>query len=483
MGYNNPEIQTPNLDRLAARGMVFDRAYCPNPTCTPTRASILTGQYPSQHGAYALGTGLDSKKATINDALHKENYRTGLVGKAHFQPLVSTPENPSLEAYPLLQDLDFWRSYKGPFFGFDDFELARNHADEGHVGQHYAIWMEEQKFLNWRESFVPPGGVAASQYGCWNIPEKFHYNTWISERTNSLLDGYAASGQPFFLWASYLDPHPPYLVPDPWDKMYNPAKLTLPETLAGEHEGNPRFHRFAMEKDISEADYGINGRWMHGVQYHGMPEEELRRNLAIYYGMISCMDAHIGKTLDHLDALGLTKSTLVVFTSDHGHYMGQHHLNYKGPFHYEHGIRVPLIVSLPGKIPENVLSSAMQSLVDLPVTFLAAAGISKPPEMTGLNQWAVWQGLSLSARDCCIVENAMEPGCAELKTYIDQRYKLTVYRAFDEGELYDLESDAEEHYNLFHNPEYVSLKADLLQKFLQAEMAKEQRPMARTGWA
>ncbi len=483
MGYYNPEIQTPNLDRLAARGVVFDRAYCPNPTCTPTRASILTGQYPSQHGAYALGTGLDPEKPTVNDVFHKEGYRTGLVGKAHFQPLASTGEYPSLEAYPLLQDLDFWRSYQGPFFGFDDFELARNHTDEGHVGQHYAIWMEEQGFTDWRSCFTPPGGTAERQNGRWNIPEEFHYNTWISQRTNALLDRYAKSGQPFFLWSSYFDPHPSYLVPEPWDTMYDPASLTLPSVPNKEDGGNTRFHRFAKDPEGKRSDYGIEGQWLHGVTYHGIPEAKLRQNLAIYYGMISCMDAHIGKTLDHLEQLGLTESTLVVFTSDHGHYTGQHGLFFKGPFHYEHGIRVPFIVSMPGTVPEGKHSAALQSLVDLPVTFLAASDIPKLPAMTGVNQWPVWQGNAPSARECCIVENTMEPGCVELKTYIDNRYKLTVYRAFGEGELYDLEEDPGELRNLFHNPDFIELRATLLQKFLQAEMAKEPRPMPRTAGA
>ena len=90
LGIDNPEIHTPNLDRLAKSGMVFDRAYCPNPTCTPTRASLITGQWPSQHGAYTLGTKLMEDHPTVNDTWHNLGYRTGLVGKAHFQPLEST---------------------------------------------------------------------------------------------------------------------------------------------------------------------------------------------------------------------------------------------------------------------------------------------------------------------------------------------------------------------------------------------------------
>ncbi len=143
MGCVNPQIRTPNLDRLATQGTRFDRAYCPNPTCTPTRASIITGKYPSQHGALSLGTKLLEDEPTVGDDLQAAGYRTALVGKAHFQPLKSTDEFSSLESYPILQDLDFWRHFDEPFYGFDTVRLARNHADEAHVGQHYAIWMED----------------------------------------------------------------------------------------------------------------------------------------------------------------------------------------------------------------------------------------------------------------------------------------------------------------------------------------------------
>jgi uncharacterized sulfatase len=136
-------VHTPHLDRLASQGTRFTRAYCPNPTCTPTRASIITGMYASQHGAWSLGTKLSEDIPTIGSVLQEAGYDTALVGKAHFQPLRSTPQYPSLESYPIMQDLDFWRKFHGPFYGFRHIETARMHADEPHVGQHYAIWMEE----------------------------------------------------------------------------------------------------------------------------------------------------------------------------------------------------------------------------------------------------------------------------------------------------------------------------------------------------
>ena len=104
LGASNSELQTPHLDRLAREGTTFTRAYCPNPTCTPTRASMITGQYPSQHGAWSLGTKLPESVRTLGDELQTAGYRTALVGKAHFQPLKGTEEFPSLESYPIIQD-------------------------------------------------------------------------------------------------------------------------------------------------------------------------------------------------------------------------------------------------------------------------------------------------------------------------------------------------------------------------------------------
>ncbi len=116
----------------------------------PTRASLITGQFASRHGAWSLGTKLPEEAETIGAILGRAGYDTALVGKAHFQQLRSTPEHPSIESHPVLRDLDYWRNFHGPFYGFDHVELARNHANEAHVGQHYALWMEAKGLGDWQ---------------------------------------------------------------------------------------------------------------------------------------------------------------------------------------------------------------------------------------------------------------------------------------------------------------------------------------------
>ena len=472
LGQFNPEIQTPALDKLAAQGTTFTRAYCPNPTCTPTRASMITGKYPSQHGAYSLGTKLPETEPTVGDRLQAAGYRTALVGKAHFQPLHSTEEYPSLEAYPTLQDLKFWGDFDQPFYGFDHIELARNHTDEAHVGQHYALWMEEKGLSNWRDYYLQPTGNVVEQRRKWLIPEEYHYNAWIAERSNSLISQFHDPDEPFFLWASFFDPHPKYLAPEPWDTMYNPADITVPELTPGEHDNSPPHLQMTQAPD---PDYSAwqepNGSGCHGFHSHLHDRDELAKDIACYYGMVSCMDKYIGQILDHLDDLGLAENTLVVFTSDHGHYFGQHGLIAKGAFHYDDGIRVPMIARLPGRIPANRLSHSLQTLVDYAPTFLDFCGLDIPEAMTGLSQKEVWGSDENESRKHVIVENRHQPTTLHLKTFINQRHKISLYFNRDYGEIYDLLDDPGEVCNLWSDSK---LRAELTEAFLRAEMQKEE---------
>lgn len=492
LGCQNPELKTPNLDRLASMGLLAKRAYCPNPTCTPTRASLITGLYPSQHGAWTLGTKLPEDTLTIGDLIHQAGGTSTLVGKAHFQPLETTEEYPSIEAYPVLQDLEYWRKFKGPWYGFDNVELARNHVDEAHVGQHYMLWMEEQGF-DWKPYFNEPTGKKKSSEGkagegsslTWALPEEMHVNTWITERTLAYMAGLKEDpDHPHVLWASFFDPHPPYRVPEPWASMYDPTQLTVPHITPGEHNNNPR--HFKMTQDPG-ADFSVyqeeGGSYNHGFGCHLHDKENLAKEIAIYYGMISFLDHCVGKILDGLEDLGLLESTLVIFTTDHGHFFGHHGLQAKGAFHYEDMIRVPFVAAQPGTIPQGQTTEAMISLVDFAPTALSSLGLPIPRQWTGLDQMEVLKGEKRSVRDHIIVENHHNPTKVHAKTYVDSRYKITVYQQGAEGEIFDLEEDAGEVNNLWHDPESSKLKLELLLKLQQAEMAKEPMWMPRIAGA
>ena len=484
LGTVNPQISTPSLDRLAGQGTAFGRAYCANPTCTPTRASIITGRYPSQHGAWSLGTKLPESERTVADLLHESGYATALIGKAHFQPLVTTPEYPSIEAYPLLHDLDFWRGFHGPFYGFEHVELIRNHTSEAHAGQHYALWLEEHGLTGWRDHFQPPTGTwDRDRQHRWSLPERFHYNAWIAERTSAFIESALQAGRPFLAWASFPDPHPPYLVPEPWDTMYDARALDVPTVTPGEHDRNPRHFALTQEAEPDFSEWAESGQMIQGFSSHLRDEDERRQLVATYYAMVSLTDKYVGRILDHLDAIGLAHETLVIFTTDHGHFYGQHGLQAKGPFHYEDLIRVPFIVRHPGRVPAGRVSSAIQSHVDIAPTVLSWAGLDVPRTMTGLDQRAVWAGADEPAREHAIVEFHHEPTSLNLRTYIDERHKLTVYQGREEGELFDLSADPGECNNLWTDPERAELRSQLLLRYAWAELEKEPMWMPRVARA
>lgn len=294
-----------------------------------------------------------------------------------------------------------------------------------------------------------------------------------------MLEEYKENGENFFLWASFLDPHPPYFVPEPWDTMYNPDEITVSGLTEGEHRENPPHFKLTREKYPDFSAYHEYGLGSHGLHSHCIDREELKKDVATYYGMISLMDKYIGKILDKLDELGLKDNTIVIFTTDHGHFIGQHGLIAKGPFHYEDMIRVPLIVRYPGKIQPGKTSGSMQSLVDLAPTILSCLDVSIPRTMTGIDQKDVWLGKKSEARDHIVCENHHQPTTVHLKTYVDERYKITVYYSREYGELFDLKNDPKEIRNLWDNPEYKDLKSKLLLKFLWAELGKEPMWMPR----
>ena len=261
--------------------------------------------------------------------------------------------------------------------------------------------------------------------------------------------------------------------------MYDPEKLTINGLVPGEHLKNPPHFQKTQEENPNFDEYKETGFGIHGMHSHLQKIEDIKKDLALYYGMVSMMDKYIGEILNKLDELGLAEDTIVVFTTDHGHFVGQHGLIRKGPFHYEDLIKVPFIVRYPNHVPENKVSSSIQSLVDLAPTFLSFCDLKIPYDMTGIDQKKVWENPDLEVRDHAICENHHEPTTIHLKTYVDKRYKITVYYNKTYGELYDLQEDPNEINNLWDNEDYKELKSELLLKYIWAELGKEPMWMPR----
>jgi len=274
------------------------------------------------------------------------------------------------------------------------------------------------------------------------------------------------------------------MVPEPYASMYDPEKVTVPEYREGEFEDKPPYFKLSQEEAPGFSAFEEpDGNGIHGAGSHLRSRGYKAKSIATMYGMMTMLDTYIGKILDQLDALSLAEKTLVCFTSDHGDFWGQHGLVAKAIHHYEDILRVPLVVSMPGTIPEGVVSDSLQSTVDLPQTFLSLAGLPVPRTMAGIDETAVWTGETTNIRDHVIVENQHQPTTMNMRTFIDHRHKLTVHFNQDYGELYDLENDPGEYENLWDKPECRDLKQNLLLRFIHGEMAKAPLPMPRIAGA
>jgi arylsulfatase A-like enzyme len=224
-----------------------------------------------------------------------------------------------------------------------------------------------------------------------------------------------------------------------------------------------------------------DGQVVHGFTHHEKEEKKKKQDMALYYGMISMMDKYIGKILDHLEQTGQLDNTIIVFTTDHGHHIGTHHLSAKGGFAMEEDLRIPFVVSWKNKVPAGRRTDALISVVDFAPSFLSLAGREKPRTMTGLDVSPLWLGKTDKVRNWVIAENHFQRTKFYQKTYIETRYKVTWYMHSNEGELFDLEKDPDEFTNLWDSKKHQELKLQLLQRAMQADMAKDSCWMPRIG--
>ena len=483
VGYANPVVKTPNLDALAAMGVAYDRGYTCNPVCTPARVSILTGEYPSRHGCYTIGTGLPEDYPTIPRMLSAAGYFTAICGKAHFQPCAREPlgETGSFEAPPKTLDFDFWRSWSGPYYGFEHARLAIGHSWEQHAhGMHFGLWLRERG-VDVEKHF----SKEYTGYGTWDLPEEHHNSVWTADETIAALDRAAGGDRPFFIWSSFQDPHNPCVAPEPWTSMYRPEDTPACRLREGEFDDKPPFYAAMQEnrERYGDPDLDCDKPWMcvRGIDF--MDERKTRELTAVYYGMVSLMDRHVGRIVRRLEELGLMENTVIVFTSDHGDYLGNHGLWWKGLPAYEDAQRVPFLVVHPACRTRGARSSALQSLVDIGPSFLAAAGVEIPAGMQGIDQAPAWTDAARAARDWAMVEfrPTESPFCQ--RTLVTGRWKLVAYNERPYGELYDLDRDPDQYRNLWDDPAAASVRTELLGKLASAEMQKDGKLRPRVAWA
>ena len=453
-GFENPVIRTPHLDQLAREGTRLAACITPNVVCQPARASLLTGQLPLTHGVRDNGIDLPTAagEAGVAGALARTGYRTGFVGKAHFSTShtfapTGTPEcRSSMAGYP--------ETWFGPYMGFDHVELVV----EGHnqwlpmrppSGQHYERWYYadgrgDEKNRLYASHALPGTGAVQTWHSA--LPVCWHNSTWIGNESVRFIERHR--NEPFFLWASFPDPHHPFDAPLPWSRLHDPSEVALPVHRTADFERRPWWHGRSMQSNQDPRYERIRGGFL---RYPPQTDAQLREIFANYYGMIALVDHSVGRILATLDELALAGDTYVVFTSDHGEWLGDHGLLFKGPMHYEGLLRVALVVRGPGVAGERIERSPV-SLIDLAPTIEAWAGARPLAKHDGRSLAALLAG-SGERREYAYNEWDLGPArCGvplRLRTVRTERYKLTLELDSRAGELYDLMNDPTEMDNRF----------------------------------
>ncbi len=479
--YGNRIVQTPNIDGIASKGKRWERFYVANPICMPNRASIMTGRMSSLHGARHNGIPLSKDHTTFVELLKDAGYSTGLIGKSHLQSFTGLPATNTFTAAdglhvpsPKLRDAykhnrhsaDYdlevapkWdrplaERLNGDFYGFEHVEVAADHADK--ASGDYLLWAraQEPEFdkLVGPENALPDNKINAPQAWRTAVPEDLYSTSWIADRSGAFLAERASEDKPFFLQMSFPDPHHPFTPPGRYWNMYDPADIPLPASF-GKGELPPiKAMREAMERGTDPRD---------NQNPFAVTAEEARALTALTYGSITMIDDAIGRVLARLDELGLADNTVVIFTTDHGDYMGDHGLMLKLLLHYQGIIRVPFIWNDPQSPADNAASPDLASSIDISATILARAGIQPFNGLQGRDL------LSTSPPEAIIVEEDSQRLMTgfdrrqRVRTVVTDRYRMSLRQGEDWHELYDLQEDPHEIQNLFGAPETDSIRFEM----------------------
>lgn len=440
----NPVVQTPHLDRLAREGVFFAEAYTPHPVCTPARTSIFTGQTAKRHGVpYNINlrehqadpphwTGLAADATPFPEILRRQGYHTALFGKLHTKQ--AGERNFGIETMRLAEG-------KGQFveFGTAPDDYRRYLREKGYPDSAWRTWEHPE---------YPEQGWISSP-----LPVEDYIDTWTATEALSWLD---ATDGPFFAWVSFSGPHTPWDPPAPYDRMYDPAAIPLPTRREGElEEKHPDWVDCIAQTVPATPPFSRDNQRPAGIAnaYARFSETQRREMLAAYYGEISLIDAQVGRLLDHLDAHGLTDNTLVLFTTDHGDYLGNNWAFFKYGAQYDSLSRIPFLLRWPAAVLAGGTCRELVSLVDIAPSILAASGAEPVDPQDGQSFLPLLAGESIPWRDHLVLDG--KPRCV-----VDAAWK---YLLWPDGfaELYDRKTDPHELHNRINDPALAPIRTAL----------------------
>jgi uncharacterized sulfatase len=415
--YGHPLVKTPNLDRLARRGVRFDRAYCQYPLCNPSRASLLTGRRPDVTGVLENQTHFRKNLpdvVTLPQLFRNHGYNVVRVGKLYHY---GVPRQIGTDG---LDDPPSWQKVVNP--------RGRDRNDESRI---FSLVMTPQKQLGGTLSWLADDG-----------PDDEQTDAIGAAAAVRLLEEFKREPKPFFLAVGFFRPHTPYVAPKSYFAMYPKESIRLVKDLG--REGAP-----AVAFNVNPPHYGIT--------------EDLQRQAAqAYHAATSFMDAQAGKVLDALDRLGLAGNTVVLFASDHGYQLGEHGLWQKMSL-FEEAARVPLIVAAPGAKAAGKTSPVLAELVDIYPTLADLCGLTPPADLPGRSLRPQLDDPDAPGKPAAFTQLTRGGKSGRVgRSVRTDRYRYVEWDGGRAGrQLYDMQADPAELHNLADDPKMAATVAEL----------------------
>ncbi len=408
--YGGRVVETPNIDRLAAEGARLTNFFTNSAVCTPSRGCFLTGRYPHCHGAYRNNIALNRDEITFARILQDQGYATGYSGKWH---LDGTPR-------------PGW-VHPDRSMGFED---ARFMFNRGH-------WKKiEDGVMDPMQPTVHPYNVVGE--------DQTYTSDWLTRKTLSFLDDHW--DEPFCYMLSLPDPHTPVSVRSPYNEMFNPDDMPLPSTFHSE----------------SSLDWAREARGRSRFGPHiDQRRQELQRFLALYFGEVKLIDDCVGKILAQMERQDILDDTIVIFTSDHGEYAGEHGLFGKNEL-YETAYRVPLVVRWPKTISAEHTVEEVISTVDFQPTILNLMGQPTCGREQGRDAAPLLQGKDGDWDNEAYIHHSKHRRAG----IFTDRFELAYVRDGDPV-LFDRINDSEQRNNLYHDPGHRDVVESLTEKIIQ----------------
>ncbi len=475
LGCNGGKIaRTPVVDSLAASGYVYSRAVPQSVVCMPSRSTMLTGQHPTTHGVWMNGVPLPEDAPSVARVLQGVGYRTALIGKAHFEPYL----DPFLRFYENALAPSTRVDSGVDHRGFDHLEFATH----GAVGPlHYARWLS----TNHPEAlagFYPVldgdfqvnaqggGDTGAPQVHVNPIPTEWYHTDWVASRTIAWLSALEADSD-WFCWMSFPDPHHPWDPPKSelgrvsWKDVPLPeGYITSPEEREKVLVEKPRHWKMWYDGTLV-TNYEAPAKWVPAT----LTEDQVREINALNAIECELIDEALGRVLGCIEDRGWSGEVDVIFTTDHGEFQGDYGLLFKGPYHVDSLMRLPLVWRPARDVePSPSRIDLPVGLIDLAPTFCSIAGTQVPEWMDGKplpvsNQDGLERGFSqvLTEWDSELFGESVYIRTITKDNWVLSSYLASTLYEGTEGEFYNLSDDPLQQRNLWSDPGYRSIRQDL----------------------